>query len=478
MCSRDAGVPAPRIERPDVAKPDLGTGPGFRAIILVRGALVATGTSGGNSSRQPAHALGWLPQSEEERALVWEELERIVASSGFRNSRKYPALLRYIVEHTLNGEAEHLKERTLGVEVFGRHPDYDTSVDPVVRIVAAEVRKRIGQYYHELAAPGKVLIDLSSGTYVPRFHIPERTAGGHPVGEPASLEPVSAPEGVGESPLVPQPARRMRLWRVNRRAWYAGAALSLILLIGAAAWLTRPQTTAMAQFWSPILDSPGAVLLVVVGGASWIPQSSGIPAGSISAASTAPPSIDEQQSRDLMAIADAFTLSDVAGILRSYRKAYLIRPDTLMDLPQLSMGSAVLIGAFNNPWTLRLTATLRFSFMRDLATNTNWIQDRTNKGMGNWKAVTTTPYALVTEDWAVISRFRNQDTEHSIVTAAGLSRWGTIAAGEFLTNPVCLAELARRAPANWGDKNLQVVIATKVINGQPGPPRILATEFW
>ena len=437
---------------------------------------MGAGTSGENSSSQASHALGWLPHTEEERALVREELERIVASSGFRNSRKYPAFLRHIVEHTLNGEAEHLKERTLGVEVFGRPPVYDTSVDPVVRIVAAEVRKRIGQYYHEVAAPGEVLIDLSSGTYVPRFSIPGRAAEPHPVGEPASLEPMSTPERVMESPLVTQPARRMRIWRVSRWARYAGAALSLALLIGATAWLSRPQTTPMAQFWKPVLDSPGAVLLVMVGGASWMPQSSDIPAGS--PASSAPVSIDEQQSRDLMALPDASALSDVAGILRSYRKAYLIRPSALMDLPQLRMGSAVLIGALNNPWTLRLTATLRFSFVRDVATNTNWIEDRKKPGIGNWKVVTTSPYALVTEDWAVISRFRDPDTEHSIVTVAGLSRWGTIAAGEFLTNPVYLDELAKRAPANWGDKNLQVVIATEVINGQPGRPHILATEFW
>jgi hypothetical protein len=232
----------------------------------------------------------------------------------------------------------------------------------------------------------------------------------------------------------------------------------------------------MAQFWRPVLDSPGAVLLVMVGGASWMPQSSGIPAGS--PASSAPVSIAEQQSLDLMALPDASALSDVAGILRSYRKAYLIRPASLMDLPQLRMGSAVLIGALNNPWTLRLTATLRFTFVRDVATYTNWIEDRKKPGIGNWKVVTTSPYALVTEDWAVISRFRDPDTEHWIVTAAGLSRWGTMAAGGFLTNPVYLEELARRAPANWWDKNLQVVIATEVINGQPGPPRILATEFW
>jgi hypothetical protein len=438
--------------------------------------VVDTGTSRENSSSQASQASGWLPDTEEDRAAVREQLERILASPSFRNSRKYPAFLRYIVEHTLNGQTEYLKERTLGVAVFGRHPEYDTSADPVVRIVAAEVRKRIGQYYHELGAPGEVLLDLHPGAYVPTFRIPEPTAGLHPGGEPIALEPVSTPEGVVELPLVTQPARWLRFWRVNRRAWYAGAALLLILIIGAAVWLTQPRVTAMDQFWRPILDSPGAVLLITGGGVSWIPESSGIPAGSPAGANTL--SIDQQQSLDLVAFADAATLAGVAGILRSSRKSYLIRPSTVMDLPQLRTEAAVVIGALNNPWTLRLTATLRFDFMRDEATNTTWIRDRKNPGIGNWHIVTTKPYPLLTDDWAVISRFRDTDTEHWIVTASGLCRWGTIAAGEFLTNPVYLEELARRAPANWGRKNLQAVIATKVINGQPGPPRILATEFW
>jgi len=179
-----------------------------------------------------------------------------------------------------------------------------------------------------------------------------------------------------------------------------------------------------------------------------------------------------------MAVADATTLAAVGGIFRSQRKAYLIRPSSVIDLPQLRTGPAVLIGALNNPWTLRLTANLRFSFMRDDGDHTNWIQDRKNPGMRDWKIDTASPFALVTEDWAVISRFRHPDTEHWIVTAPGLSRWGTIAAGEFLTDPVHLEGLAKLAPEDWRSKNLQVVIATKVINGQPGPPRIVATEFW
>src|SRR3954471_1631049 len=79
--------------------------------------------------------------------LVLDQLRRILESPGFRNSKRYAAVLRYIVEQTLNGNADHLKERTIGVDIFGRTPDYDTSSDHVVRSAMAEVRKRLGQYY-------------------------------------------------------------------------------------------------------------------------------------------------------------------------------------------------------------------------------------------------------------------------------------------------------------------------------------------
>src|SRR5260370_17177203 len=87
--------------------------------------------------------------SEAEREAIRNQMERMLANQLFKNSKRYPNLLRYIVEHTLAGFPAELKERTLGVEVFGRQPDYDTNADPVVRATAGEIRKPIAQYYHE-----------------------------------------------------------------------------------------------------------------------------------------------------------------------------------------------------------------------------------------------------------------------------------------------------------------------------------------
>src|SRR5947208_9289497 len=81
--------------------------------------------------------------------VIRQQLERILESSGFRNSKRYPNLLRHVVERTLAGKAGDLKERTLGIDVFGRDREYDPTTDPVVRVSAGEIRKRIAQYYHE-----------------------------------------------------------------------------------------------------------------------------------------------------------------------------------------------------------------------------------------------------------------------------------------------------------------------------------------
>src|ERR1700736_2604400 len=110
--------------------------------------------------------------NEAEREAIRNQMERMLANQLFKNSKRYPNLLRYIVEHTLAGFPGELKERTLGVEVFGRQPDYDTNADPVVRVTAGEIRKRIAQYYHEPGRENEIRIDLPCGSYVPEFHRP------------------------------------------------------------------------------------------------------------------------------------------------------------------------------------------------------------------------------------------------------------------------------------------------------------------
>jgi len=110
--------------------------------------------------------------TQAEKMAVQEQLERLLASSYFSHSKRFPTFLRFVVQHALAGQGDLLKERTLGIEIFGRSPDYDTAADPIVRVTAAEIRKRIAQYYQEPGRENEIRVSMLSGSYVPHFQWP------------------------------------------------------------------------------------------------------------------------------------------------------------------------------------------------------------------------------------------------------------------------------------------------------------------
>jgi tetratricopeptide (TPR) repeat protein len=122
-------------------------------------------------------ACGDATQVPMPAASVQEELQRILASSTFLNARRPSQFLRFIVEGTLAGE-DRLKEYLIGVEVFDRPQDYDPKDDPVVRIEAGRLRKKLAEYYAGPGANDSIVIELPKGGYVPVFY--ER---------PATIEP-------------------------------------------------------------------------------------------------------------------------------------------------------------------------------------------------------------------------------------------------------------------------------------------------
>src|SRR5579864_4551634 len=107
--------------------------------------------------------------SAEQAASVRGALELVISSDAFAGSKQCQDFLRLVVERALAGEVDTLSERMIGVELFGRPAEFDTSNDGVVRVRAAEVRKRLAQYYRE-ATSTSVHIEIPPGSYVPEFH--------------------------------------------------------------------------------------------------------------------------------------------------------------------------------------------------------------------------------------------------------------------------------------------------------------------
>jgi hypothetical protein len=393
---------------------------------------------------------------EPDPGAVREQVDRILASPIFRNSRRNSSLLKHVVERALEGRPEELKERTIGVDAFGRAADYDTNTDHVVRSVAGEVRRRLAQYYMEPGRETELRIELQPGSYVPQFRRPAERL----MFAPPQLEP----------PLPHDP--RAHEWgKLLRRRSIAIGACVVAVAVLASVLVIRfgARGTSLDKFWAPFLASPSPAMLCFGGGGQTSPTSDANLALTISEYEHLP--------FRRMHTLDAVAVADLAGLLQASKKPYhIVNRASSTSFRDLQSGPFILVGGMNNQWTLRLTSGLRFSFVRQ--TNGARVEDKQNPANTSWAVDFTTPLSQFNRDYAIVSRVRDAKTEQTVVTVAGIGSWGTLAAGEFVTNPEHLAKLEKLAPAHWERGNLQVVLATDVIRGSSGPPIVLATHVW
>ncbi|HWB84035.1 MAG TPA: hypothetical protein VG675_07840 [Bryobacteraceae bacterium] len=96
---------------------------------------------------------------------------RITASSGFAKSERLNSFLRLIVEETLAGRGDQIKEYLIGTQVYGRRHDYDPRIDATVRVEAAKLRKRLELYYGNDGRDEAVVIRIPKGSYRPEFEL-------------------------------------------------------------------------------------------------------------------------------------------------------------------------------------------------------------------------------------------------------------------------------------------------------------------
>lgn len=102
-------------------------------------------------------------------ADIRAELDRILASKGFATAGRLSKLLRYVVEKTLAGETDQLKEYAVGIEVFERDDKYDPRLDSIVRVEAGRLRTRLDEYYNGDGAASPLRISLPKGGYSAQF---------------------------------------------------------------------------------------------------------------------------------------------------------------------------------------------------------------------------------------------------------------------------------------------------------------------
>ena len=441
---------------------------------------------------EPLHAI----EAEE----IDRQLAKLLESHHFSRSSRYPALLQFLVLQVRRGNASRLKERLIGIEVFHRPPDYDTNTDPVVRVTAAEVRKRIAQYYQEPEHMGELRIDLPTGSYIPRF-LPARgnadKAHGAAILEPGAVGGASSPriDEVAFSVAVssnerslPEPTasapRRFpaSLIMLSRKQICLSLALALVagailacsgLMINE--WRESRQTRALHQFWAP-MDVNQPPLLFVIGDHSLDNNGHSMGVGPV-AKSVSDTVLTEMNQRSQVPLEDVISLDRIHGFLTRDSKHYRDRGASETTLEDLRSGPVVLFAGFDNRWAVHLSQQLRFRLDSNLDHNVGSIIDSKNPSV-RWAVDFGEPVDRVVSDYGIVARYFDPLLEQNVLLVAGIGSMCTAAASEFVTEERFSSEVFKGAPAGWKNGNFEVVLNTPVVDGHAGPPRIIAATYW
>jgi adenylate cyclase len=203
---------------------------------------------------------------EPSAAEVRAELERILASRCFEQAGRSSSFLRFVVEQTLAGQGERLKGYTIAVEVFGRPPDFDAQTDPLVRVEAGRLRRRMIEYYADEGRDDPVRLELPRGRYyvVSTYHVP-LAADAQAAAEMPDA-PAAAP---AEAPAANAAARNRSRWRRIRTFFVVAA-----ILAGVAVIVSQRREVARLEHGAPSttsgLDGRPAIVVLpfeVLGGA-------------------------------------------------------------------------------------------------------------------------------------------------------------------------------------------------------------------
>jgi len=421
-----------------------------------------------------------VPASE-----VRKTLSAILKSTPFRTSKQAQQLLQYIVDETLAGRPEMLKERMIGASVFNRRPDYDTNADPIVRLRVAEVRKRLALFY-QTAVEEPVLIGIPSGSFKAIFE----WAGTAPVPSPPDFPRVHElthppVEAIIQPVTNERPGKTSSSTRFRYSVWSAAIVASLVILtLATLRYLPSPEERAFSKFWSPFLESSNSVLIGMGSNPLYElsnegedeyykdhPKSRFEEMGLHPYIPLAPGPIDSKfinpATDRYVTIGDAVALAKIEYVLAQRNIKLDIRFVNDVTYGDIRQSPSILIGAHNNVWTLNMTEDLRFGFQGHSS-----IVDHFDPGK-QWVANSDR-----SETYAIAARLLNTWNGKVVIVIGGVGYSATRAAGEFITSPESISKMAKSLPKDWETKNIEVVLHTTVKNQIPSAPDVVATYCW
>lgn len=410
-----------------------------------------------------------IAQSEEEIAALRQHLKEIVEGPAFKGSHRSGQFLQYIIDQSIAGNFERLKERLIGVELFGRSTTYDTSEDAIVRVTASDVRKRLLQHYGRSRTSSEFRVSLPLGSYIPEIaretrDVSNPRAADEAQNEIADAARVSAPvqpnsiaETSGpEAPSVTDPHRDRLRTSIPSRRWAllaAGLLMAVALTVGGLFWIHVSRAGAAPNLvlpWSALFNAshsthlitsdPNIVTVQEITGSDlslsdyanrrFIPDADKLKPeivrfcktllwGDNSAAAVDPP-----------------ISASIGALAQNSSKKLEVRPARTIQLSDLRTDdNFIFLGSpRSNPWASLFSDQLDFRFVFDKTTEQEIVYNAHPRARELQNYVPTAPGWATGQSYAIIAFVQNPDQAGQVLLLAGADGEGTEAAGELVTN--------------------------------------------
>jgi hypothetical protein len=372
------------------------------------------------------------------------QVQRIIASKTFKTSEVHRNLLTYLSEKSLSGEAQNLKEYTVGLDVFGKPSTYDPRQESVVRMHVGRLRQKLTEYYRTEGVEDPVIVDLPKGGFALTFAM--RPA---PVVEPEIAPPVVPARTVSH--------REVTLAALLVVALVAAGYLAVRLLrvqqtSGASTTAATPWTPDLQELWSPLLSSDRPLMVTLATGA----------AGS-AAASTGDTGVGTANA--------AFLLGQFLG--QRKHNVFPIRSD-LLSMCEIAMGDVIFVGSTVGKPQIQAIPPIDPAFVltpegvrivKPQSGEPAFLKDETVKGVQGGQDVE--------ESHALISNLPGLYGNGSILYLEGNQVASVMGAVQALTDPDLARQLVARLKASNGPtagklpRYYQVVLRVRAMDETP-----------
>ena len=457
--------------------------------------------------------IAQLAGSDQQLVVLREHVREIIEGEAFKGSQRSGQFLTYIVDQAIAGHLELLKERMIGIELFGRSPSYDTSEDAIVRVTASDVRKRLLQHYGKYGSTSDFRIALPLGSYVPEIiHNHKGKTGqlraGNEHAEPSENLSVSArqpdsqlaalhgPEIAVSAPGLGDQKTSSNL-RANR-GWLYFAILFAVLNLTFCGllWRHSSRTGAISPPpsvlpWSVLFNSPHPTRLITSDPDIFSIQILTHKLISVSDyanrrylpnQNTLSPELkkicEQILSGDKASNVDAQIAAEVAEVSRTYSRTIEVEGARSLEFSNLKTDdNFIFLGSpSSDPWFSVFQNQLDFQFISAAVPGGGLIRDVHPYANEQTTYVPTARGGATGESFAVAAFVDNPDQNGQVLLLAGLNREGTQAAGKLVTDlPRFTTALRKCGISPSGPlKHFEMLLQVDTMAGSPGQFEVLA----